>query len=204
MRILVADDDAVIRKMLSSLLTEKGYEVTTCSDGRDAWNVLQTRNTPRIALLDWMMPEMDGLEVCRKLRSSRRDTYVYVIMFTQRSAREDLLEALDAGADDYLIKPVDRKELFVRVKAGRRVVELQSELLAANAVLETVNEELREALARVEKLSAVLPICPSCRRIRDDRGAWRSIEDYLGALGREQVSHDLCPECRSARGTDPD
>jgi diguanylate cyclase (GGDEF)-like protein len=130
MRVLIAEDEPVSRHLLGKLLEQWGYQVEVASDGDQAWWILQRENAPRLAVLDWMMPGMDGLEICRELRRSAGASYVYILMVTARAQKQDIIEGLDAGADDYLIKPFDAEELRVRVRAGRRVVELQEHLIA--------------------------------------------------------------------------
>jgi two-component system, cell cycle response regulator len=131
MRILIADDDAISRKLLRASLVKFGYEVIVCSDGNQAWQILQKEKAPNLVLLDWVMPGMDGVEVCRQVRGMGRHSYVYIILLTGKGAKEDVVEGLEAGADDYLIKPFDPSELQVRLRAGARIVQLQEELLSA-------------------------------------------------------------------------
>jgi two-component system cell cycle response regulator len=140
MRILIADDEAVSRRMLEGALEQLGYEVTVCADGRQALDALLADDGPRLAILDWMMPGVDGLEVCRRVRSSAGH-YVYVIILTSRDRREDVLAAYDAEADDFLVKPFDALELRARLRSGERVLALQERLLA-------IQEELRHEATR--------------------------------------------------------
>jgi two-component system, cell cycle response regulator len=131
MRILVAEDDAITRKLLQVSLMKFGYEVTLCSDGTEAWQILQQENAPNLVLLDWVMPGMDGVEVCSQVRKLGRHPYVYIILLTGRNTKEDVVMGLEAGADDYLTKPFDPNELQVRLRAGARIVQLQEDLLSA-------------------------------------------------------------------------
>ena len=131
MKILVAEDDAVTRRLLKVQLTRWGYDVTLCSDGLEAEESLQSDDGPQLAILDWMMPGISGLDLCRKTRKRTSELYVYTILLTARDGREDILEGLEAGADDYLTKPFDPNELKVRVRAGARIVELQRDLVRA-------------------------------------------------------------------------
>lgn len=136
MRVLVAEDDVTSRLILERLLPRWGYEVVSTRDGAEAWARLQDPEAPRLLVLDWMMPEMDGVEVCRRLRTRDSDMrYSYVIMLTAKGKKEDISEGMAAGADDYLIKPFEQSELQVRLRAGKRIIELQSELLQARRVL---------------------------------------------------------------------
>jgi diguanylate cyclase (GGDEF)-like protein len=132
MKILIAEDDAVSRRLLEATLTRWGYEVVTCCDGQEAWEALQQEDAPSLAILDWMMPRMDGLEVCRRVRKLESDIYRYLILLTAKSQKEDLIEGLGAGADDYVTKPLNRQEMRVRLRAGRRILELQDALIEAS------------------------------------------------------------------------
>ncbi len=130
MKVLLAEDEAVSRRVLEAYLLRWGYDIEVAQDGVQAWRILQRPDSPRLALLDWMMPEMDGVEVCQHLRL-RQWPYVYVLLLSAKAERKDLLEALAAGADDYLTKPFDPDELRARLTSGQRIVELQDQLLAA-------------------------------------------------------------------------
>lgn len=167
MRVLIAEDEPMTRLSLERTLAGWGYEPVTARDGDEAWAILQSSDAPRLAILDWLMPGMDGVDICAQLRS-RAGTYTYVILLTGKDRREDLVGGLSAGADDYIIKPFDHKELEVRVRAGRRIVELQSELIAAREALRVqattdaltgvlnrraVTDRLKDELARAVRTS---------------------------------------------------
>ena len=128
MKVLVAEDDKITRRLLEVLLAKWGYETTSVGDGGKAWDVLQQKNSFRLVVLDWMMPEMDGAEVCRKVRNNGHVDYKYILLLTAKSQKEDIIEGIRAGADDYLIKPFDRSELRARISIGKRIVELQQAL----------------------------------------------------------------------------
>ncbi|MBI5531687.1 MAG: diguanylate cyclase [Deltaproteobacteria bacterium] len=147
MRVLIADDEPLSSLILEHALVEWGYEVISARDGDEAWSVLQGSEPPRMAVLDWMMPGRDGLNIIRGLRDPPRDPYTYLLLLTARSHHEDLIQAMEAGADDFLAKPFDPEELRVRLRAGRRIVELQEQLVAAR-------EELR-AQATHDSLTGV-------------------------------------------------
>jgi two-component system, cell cycle response regulator len=134
-KVLVADDDVVSRRLLEAMLTKWGYEVAVTRDGAEAWEVLQRADTPPMAILDWMMPSMDGVEVCRKVRQRGQEPYVYLLLLTTKGRKENIIEGLDAGADDYLTKPFDPHELQVRLRTGKRIVTLQAELIEAREAL---------------------------------------------------------------------
>jgi len=134
-RVLIAEDDPVSRHMLEAFLTKWGYEVVVAGDGQEAWQVLQQDGAPKLAILDWMMPGMEGVQVCRRLRERADHPYVYVLMLTSRDRKQDLVEGIEAGADDYLIKPFDAHELRAHLHAGKRILDLQQELISARDAL---------------------------------------------------------------------
>jgi two-component system, sensor histidine kinase and response regulator len=150
MRILIAEDDPAFGRLLHDILAKWGYQVVITRNGNDAWQALEAAtDPPQLALLDWMMPGMNGVEICRRVREQAREPYVYLILLTSQQRDEDLVTGMDAGADDYLTKPLKINELRVRLNAGRRMVELQNELLAARetiaaraADLEAANRDL--------------------------------------------------------------
>ena len=196
MKVLIAEDDVTIRRMLEILLSKWGYEMVVTCDGKEAWHALQTTDPPQMAIFDWMMPEMDGVELCRKIRESSTPSMIYIILLTVKDSKEDIVSGLDAGANDYVIKPFEQEELRARLRVGERVVELQSAL--ADRV-----KELQEALFHIKTLQGVLPICMHCHKIRDDRDVWQRLEKYTGEHSGVQFSHGLCPECRKKYYPDP-
>jgi two-component system, cell cycle response regulator len=135
MKVLAADDNPISQTVLRNMLTKWGYDVVTACDGDQAWQVLQSPHSPSIAILDWMMPGTDGVDLCRRLRAAGRERYTYVLVLTSRSDSDDVVEALEAGADDYLTKPFNSSELRARLRAGRRIIELQEQLMAAQEEL---------------------------------------------------------------------
>lgn len=136
MRILIAEDDAVSRKLLEAMLTKWGYTVIATCDGESALKVLQAPDSPRLAILDWMMPGMDGVQVCQEMRRTKHEPYIYLMLLTAKSQKGDTIEGLEAGADDYITKPFDAQELRARLRAGMRILDLQSELLSVRRALE--------------------------------------------------------------------
>jgi diguanylate cyclase (GGDEF)-like protein len=134
-KVLIAEDDMVSRRLLEATLTRWGYEVMVTRDGVEAWQVLQGPDAPPLAILDWMMPGMDGVEVCRKVRQREQELYIYLLLLTTKGRKENIIEGLDAGADDYLTKPFDPHELQVRLRTGKRIVTLQAELIEAREAL---------------------------------------------------------------------
>ncbi|NLW92689.1 MAG: diguanylate cyclase [Syntrophomonadaceae bacterium] len=131
MRVLVADDDSISRRVLRNLLVKWGYEPVEATDGLQAWEIMQAEDSPRLALVDWMMPGLDGPELCRRLRQSAQNDYHYIIMLTSRDSKEDLIDGMNAGADDYITKPYLTQELEVRLRVGQRIVSLQQSLQEA-------------------------------------------------------------------------
>ncbi|MCD6288825.1 MAG: response regulator, partial [Candidatus Hydrogenedentes bacterium] len=138
MKVLVADDDVTSRTIVASVLKKWGYDVVTACDGEQAMNILDADEPPAVAVLDWMMPGLDGVEVCRKIKNGRStdEKFVYVILLTAKTATEDLAAAMATGADDYIVKPFNNEELRARVRAGERIAELQHRLIEANHRLE--------------------------------------------------------------------
>ncbi len=135
MRILIADDSNVSRHLLESIVKKWGYQVITTADGNQAWEVLQQPDAPRMAILDWMMPGLTGPEVCERVRNKGVEPYTYILLLTSKTQKEDVIEGMTAGADDYVVKPFDQQELNVRLRAGRRIIDLQDELLKAQEAL---------------------------------------------------------------------
>lgn len=131
MKILIADDDSVSRRLLEKTLQRAAYEVTSVANGQEAVDTLNRPDAPRLALLDWMMPGLDGPAVCREIRKHREQSYVYMILLTSRESKEDIVTGLQSGADDYLIKPFDAEELKARLRTGERILHLEDRLVEA-------------------------------------------------------------------------
>jgi phosphoserine phosphatase RsbU/P len=187
-RVIIAEDDAVSRKILETLLRNWGHEVTTTRDGEAAWNVLRELRAPSLAILDVMMPGIDGLELCRRVRQSPNAIPPYIILLTARHGVTEIVKGLEAGANDYLTKPYDSDELRVRVQVGARLVELQTSL--AERV-----RQLEVALAHVKQLEGILPICSYCKKIRNDLNYWQYVETYVANHSQAEFSHGICPAC---------
>ena len=188
MRALVADDDRVTAEILSRTLKRWEFDVTVASDGTHAWKYLRAATGSTLAILDWMMPELDGLEVCRRVRRDLPLANMYLVLLTARESRGDLVLGLDAGADDYVTKPFDAEELRARVQVGVRVLTLQERLSERVA-------ELQAALTNVKQLRGLLPICAYCKRIRGDDQYWQQLEGYIAEHSDAQFSHGICPTC---------
>jgi two-component system cell cycle response regulator len=156
MKVLVAEDNPVSRKVVGSMLSKWGYEVVMATNGDEALRALQAEDGPELAILDWMMPGIDGVEVCRRVRQGKREPYIYMLLLTARTARQDLLEGMDAGADDYVTKPYDTHELRVRIRAGRRILELQAELVKAREALR--DQATRDGLTGIWNRNALFEV----------------------------------------------
>lgn len=156
MRVLVADDSPIARRLLEAALKQWDYEVVSASDGLEAWEILRRDDAPRLAILDWMMPGLSGPELCRRVRQLNSQRYTYILLVTSRAEKQDLIEGLEAGADDYITKPFDQMELKVRLASGRRIVTLQDQLLEAQATLR--EQATLDALTRIWNRRTTLEI----------------------------------------------
>lgn len=188
MKVLAADDDRICCTLLDDLLQRWGYETVLAHNGNEAWDILQDDNPPSLAILDWIMPGMDGTEVCRKARDTERLKGIHLIILTAKGHRDDIVAGLQAGANDYITKPFNKEELRIRLEVGRRVVELQSELAVRV-------RELEDCLAHIKTLQGIVPICSYCKKIRDDQSYWQQVESYISKYTNVQFSHGVCPEC---------
>jgi phosphoserine phosphatase RsbU/P len=188
MRILIAEDEPVSRRVLEATLNKWGHEVVATRDGAEAWEVLRREGAPPLAILDVEMPCVGGVEVCRRVRETPRAVAPYLILLTAKSGKENVVRGLEAGANDYVAKPFDPAELRARVNVGLQMLGLQRKL--AERV-----RELEEALSQVKQLQGLLPICSYCKSIRDDKNYWQRVESYIGEHGDVQFSHGICPDC---------
>jgi diguanylate cyclase (GGDEF)-like protein len=189
MKILVAEDNPVFQNMLKRLLAQWDYQVIVTDNGDQAWQILQDPNGPRLALLDWMMPGMDGVEICHKLRATIRERYVYVLLLTAKTEQKDLVEGMEAGADDYLTKPFKTHELRVRLRAGRRILDLEQELRLAKdalheqathdgltglwnrtSILDTLHKEIARSAREFTFLSVLMADLDHFKQINDTYG----------------------------------
>jgi DNA-binding response OmpR family regulator len=186
--VLIAEDDPISCRLLEATLARWGYGVEVTRDGIEAWEALQGAQAPSLAILDWMMPGLDGVEVCRRVRAMSNPMPTYLILLTGKGRREDVVMGLEAGADDYVVKPFDREELRARVQVGVRVVTLQQDLAERVQALE-------DALTRVKQLQGLLPICAYCKKIRNDRNYWQQVESYIIEHSAAQFTHGICPDC---------
>jgi len=188
MRALIADDDPVAAVAVSRNMSNWGFDTTIVHDGLAAWDHLNSDHPPSLAVIDWEMPGLEGPELCKRVRSVDARAHLYIVLLTARNSSTDLIAGLDAGADDYLIKPVDLNELRARIQVGVRVVSLQARLAEKVA-------ELQSSLDNVRQLRGLLPICAYCKRIRDDGNYWQRVEVYVSEHTDATFTHGICPSC---------
>ena len=188
MKILIAEDNLTHQLMLKHVFSELGYEPVVTGDGRAACEIMLKPDAPKLAIIDWLMPGMEGVEVCRKIREAKFYEPAYLIILTSRDETEDIVKGLKAGADDYMVKPYNVQELQVRIGVGRRFVELQTMLTGRI-------KELEAAQAQIKILQGILPICTYCKKIRDDKQYWQQVETYVTDHSQAQFSHAVCPDC---------
>jgi DNA-binding response OmpR family regulator len=172
-KVLIVDDDSASNLALSEKVKSLDYEVISAENGREGWLAYQREN-PRIVITDWMMPELDGLELCKMIRAGDRVQYTYIIMVTVLGGRGNYLAGMNAGADDYVTKPFDMVGIKTRLRVAERLLNLQS----------TANQ-----------LEGLLPICSYCKRIRDENQVWNPVETYVGTRTETSFEHALCPDC---------
>ena len=199
MKILIAEDNPVYRKMLEAMLVKWGYEVTICSDGFNAWEILTSENAPKFVILDWMMPGMDGMEVCRKIRENIKDTYVYILLLTAKDEIKDIVEGMESGADDYITKPFHASELKVRLRAGRRILELQEDLrtmatrdaltglLNRRAIVDAISRRLAQAVRKKTSVGLVI----------SDIDYFKNINDTFGHLAGDATLRETAKRLQS-------
>jgi two-component system cell cycle response regulator len=207
MKILIADDDPTIRTILHSALVRLGYRVEIAADGDLAWGALQAPEAPALAILDWKMPGMTGVEICRRLRERKDAAYVYVVLLTGMDSLDDLVAGLEAGADDYMTKPFKPAELKARLRSGRRILDLQRELLAAQAQLQilanhdslttlwnrrVIMEKLDQELARAQRETNRVGV------VLIDIDHFKSINDSLGHSAGDEVLQQIAKRLAEA------
>jgi sigma-B regulation protein RsbU (phosphoserine phosphatase) len=173
MKTLIAEDDRELRETLSFLLRFEGHDVVEAANGLEAWHEFE-RSRFTLVLSDWMMPQLDGLELCRRIRETERPYYPYVILLTALKGKDHFLQAMRAGIDDFISKPFDVDELRAKLHVAERIVTLQD---------------------RVQRLEGILPTCMYCKKIRDENQIWVSIEQYITKRSDAEFSHGICPDC---------
>lgn len=187
-RILVVDDDADVARGTAHLLDKSGYATAVARNGVEALQTMPTFR-PDMVLSDRDMPEMDGMEMCRRIKSDPALADVFVILISGTFTRsEEQSDGMDSGADSYIARPIANRELAARVAAFVRILRL-------NRALREKNSELAAALAQVKLLSGLLPICAGCKKIRDEKGDWSEVEQYVRAHSEATFTHGLCPDC---------
>ncbi|HUL03053.1 MAG TPA: response regulator transcription factor [Gemmatimonadales bacterium] len=177
MKILLVEDEAASRAMLQAVLKAGGHEVAVAENGSEGWGLWQVAQQ-RVVVADWLMPEMDGLTLCKRIRAHRGASYTYFILETVRTGTGSFLEAMAAGVDDFISKPIVPDELLARLKVGERILGLRHELLT---------------------LEGLLAICSYCKRLRDEGGTWIPLERYVAARSGAKFSHGICPDCYETR-----
>jgi len=196
MKILIAEDEAVSRRLLQARLTEWGYDVIVCSEGTQAWEKLQAEDPPQMAILDWMMPGMNGLEICRELRKQSSSSYVYTLLLTSKSQKAEIMEGMEAGADDYLTKPFEADALRAALRTGTRILDLQAKLLDKQKVLqfEATHDALTGLWNRAQILSVLERELSRAARERKSLGVvmadldhFKAINDTHGHLAGDSV-----------------
>jgi diguanylate cyclase (GGDEF)-like protein len=206
MRILVVDDDPLTLHMVVYRLRQWGHEVISCTDGDSAWKVLEGGMIPNVAILDWMMPGLNGPELCQKIRSKKDCPYVYIVLLTGRNNPEDLIVGLDAGADDYLTKPFHLGELEARLRAGKRIVDLQNELISARETLriQAMQDPLTQILNHGAILDALLNEINRAQRehqplslILADLDGFKNVNDSYGHVAGDQVLIEVSRRMRN-------
>lgn len=197
-KVLVVEDDPFFLRVLQKRLSVDGYQVLTAGDGREGMKSIVTFE-PDLVISDWMMPEVDGLELCQSVKTGLGDSAPYFILLTAKGEISDRLLGLETGADDYLIKPCDQGELMARVRAGLRIVLLSQQLRRTVQELRQANAELESARAKSGVLSEQLPVCSVCHQVRDDGGDWQALDTYLQERHLASFTHGICPECRTSR-----
>ena len=173
MKILIVDDDIISQMLLTEQLEDLNHEVSVAADGKEAWSIYQAKN-PRIVITDWMMPNVNGLELTRMIRKENRESYTFIIFLTILRGKGTYLEAMNAGADDVVTKPFDSEQLAARLRVAERIIGMQHE---------------------IRQLQSILPICSYCRKIREDDDTWVSIEKHIKQKTDTAFSHGICPDC---------
>ncbi|MCB9365936.1 MAG: response regulator transcription factor [Calditrichaeota bacterium] len=187
MKVLVADDDRVTLVTLEKLLLKFGFQCLTATNGSEALRLFMDEK-PQILITDWVMPQLDGPTMVKTIRAFAENDYTYIIMLTSLHDRDDMLNGLLSGVDEFLVKPVDPEQLRARLRVGKRIMSLQDQLAKRVA-------ELEEQRTQVRMLQGFLPICAYCKKIRDDENLWSQIEEYISDHQDVQFSHSICPEC---------
>ncbi len=195
-KILVADDDNITLRMIENILRKGSYDPVPCRTGDEAFEKLKEEDSPKIALLDWVMPGMQGIEICSRLREIKFKIDPYLIILTaSMNEKKDVLHTFRTGANDYIEKPFEPNDLLSRIKIGHELVTLRITLAERMHALE-------EAYQHIKTLQGILPICMHCHKIRNDNESWERVEEYISRHTDAKFSHGLCPECRKLHYAD--
>jgi two-component system chemotaxis response regulator CheY len=182
MKVMIVEDDPISRRLLENIMPKWGYNVVFAKDGKEAWDFIQDPDAPNLIISDWMMPKMDGLELCRKIRLMKRSSYIYFIILTSKGSKEDVVKGLDAGADDFLIKPFDYEELKYRIKIGKRIIDLEQRIttlantdaltnvLNRRAFMDRMDQEVQRAFREKTNLSFLITDIDHFKRVNDTYG----------------------------------
>jgi len=194
-RVLVVDDSPDILLLSTSILRRAGYEVLEASTGKECFDAVQIHH-PDLVVLDVMLPDMTGMDVCRQMKNDKRSEDIFVILASGiRVSSELQAEGLNIGADGYIVRPISNKEFLARVQAGERIKLAEDALREKEREQEELVSQLKEALAEIKTLKGFIPICASCKKIRDDEGYWDQLEVYISKHTDAKLTHGLCPEC---------
>ena len=173
-RVHIVEDDKTTRKLLENVTSLLGYETVSYEDGQDAWDAFRLTQ-PKVVISDWKLPGKDGLELCRMLRQQMSDSYTYFILVSaQKRSRSNLQQAIEAGVDDFLKKPISSEEIWNRLRVAERILNFT---------------------AQVRKLESLIPICCYCKKVRNDGDLWEQIEQYVNERTGADFTHSICPNC---------
>ena len=194
-RVLVTDDDPEILLLTATVLRRAGYEVSEATSGRECLDAVPALR-PDLVLLDVMLPDISGVQVCRQIKADQdlKDTFV-ILASGVRVSSDSQAEGLNIGADGYIVRPIPNKELIARVQSMERIKRAEDALREKEKQQQKLISELQEALAEIKTLKGFIPICASCKKIRDDEGYWSQLEAYLSKHTDAVFSHGFCPEC---------
>jgi DNA-binding response OmpR family regulator len=194
-QVLVTDDSPQILLLSTALLRRAGYEVLEASTGQECLDAVRVHH-PDLVLLDVMLPDMTGVQVCREIKNDKSLDDIFVILASGvQISSEHQAEGLDIGADGYIIRPISNKEFLARVQAGERIKRAEDALREKERQQQTLISQLKEALAEIKTLKGRIPICATCKKIRDDEGYWNQLETYISEHTDAVFTHGICPEC---------
>jgi len=203
MKVMIVEDEPISRRILETFLREWGYEVLSIGDGLDAWKIMQSPDAPCLVISDWMMPNMDGIELCEKIRGMEKAQYTYFILLTTKAEKRDLIKGLESGADDFIVKPFDQQELRYRVKIGERIIDLEQKIiklantdyltgvLNRRAFMEKMDEETNRSIRNKKELSIILTDIDHFKKVNDSYG------HQVGDLALQRFAQQISSTSRS-------